>query len=381
MVRYIDWYEDGPINNFVLVMELYKLGSLHDAAKWDPQLSRQEIVQVLKQTAEGLVYLHGRDVTHRDLKPANIVVRRRNPLEIALTDFGIAKSNSAQLKAVGGTSFYLAPELMAMLGSKAVDSKAVGSKPLKRPGQKPAVAPPTYTNAVDIWALGVTGLALMRGARGLPTMTKDRGDYPQKIVDRVTAMWAAANRQDGLVYMIRWMVASAAENRPDAKESFEMAESLLNAMSEDSAVAGPLAVGVAGGAAADSPSGFWYDTNITDCDDTTEDDTQTTVHACASPARPAAEDNAGEGQHTEVLATQPRADGTIAPPKRKRHSSDEERGKSGEETQTSKRNRHVSKSDSIMSEEDHKTTESEAEAIHEMIVAQAEETMKVLLEL
>jgi hypothetical protein len=175
------------------------------------------------------------------------------------------------------------------------------------------------------------------------------------------------------------MVASAAENRPDAKESFEMAESLLNAMSEGSVVAGPLAVDVAGGAAADSPSGFWYDTNITDCDDTTEDDTQTTVRAGASPALPAAEDNAGEGQHTEVLATQPRADGTIAPPKRKRHSSDEEREKSGEDDQMSKRNRHVSKPDSTMSNEDHETTESEAEAIHEMIVAQAEETMKVLL--
>ena len=78
------------------------------------RLTIGELVDILRQLAEGLDAAHGAGVIHRDIKPANLVVTE--PRRVAkIMDFGIAKArlenayNTHYMKAVG-TPAYMAPE-------------------------------------------------------------------------------------------------------------------------------------------------------------------------------------------------------------------------------------------------------------------------------
>ena len=82
---------------------------------------------------------------HRDLKPENIFVETRDPLQIKLADFGLAKEELS-LKTICGTYTYLAPEV------------AQYSLSARVPNEK-------YTNSVDIWSVGVV---ILRFGYGLP---------------------------------------------------------------------------------------------------------------------------------------------------------------------------------------------------------------------
>lgn len=79
-------------------------------------LTREEALEVLAQTCEGLAYAHEHGVVHRDVKPANILVLRRGQrLAAKLMDFGVALVNQSNLTQEGiwmGTANYMAPEYL-----------------------------------------------------------------------------------------------------------------------------------------------------------------------------------------------------------------------------------------------------------------------------
>jgi eukaryotic-like serine/threonine-protein kinase len=88
----------------------------------DHKLKRGDVIPVgqlmewLRQAAEGLEYAHRHGVLHRDVKPANIRVLPDG--EVRIMDFGIAKllEEERQLTRTGmsiGTSGYLAPETLS----------------------------------------------------------------------------------------------------------------------------------------------------------------------------------------------------------------------------------------------------------------------------
>ena len=58
--------------------------------------------------------IHAHRILHRDLKPENVLVRSRAPLELALTDFGIASLSDATQHFTSGarTTKYAAPEVL-----------------------------------------------------------------------------------------------------------------------------------------------------------------------------------------------------------------------------------------------------------------------------
>lgn len=93
-----------------------------------------------------LDYLHGKNITHRDLKPANILIAQRNPIQIKVTDFGLATARSTSLTTFCGSELYVAPEVHE-------NSERF------------------YSSKVDLWAVGVIVLEL---TAGLPRHQKGR---------------------------------------------------------------------------------------------------------------------------------------------------------------------------------------------------------------
>ena len=75
-------------------------------------LSGANMLRILRQTASGLDYAHGRGIVHRDIKPANIMTDEDGAVKI--TDFGIAKitevTNMTDTRTVVGTPNYMSPE-------------------------------------------------------------------------------------------------------------------------------------------------------------------------------------------------------------------------------------------------------------------------------
>ena len=101
------------------------------------KITEEEAWVICKQLLEALNYLNSQGIVHRDIKPANILLKDKNSLDdIRLADFGLSEAlptfEGHKLKknfsSKCGTILYMAPEYFTK------DS---------------------FTNAVDIWALGI----------------------------------------------------------------------------------------------------------------------------------------------------------------------------------------------------------------------------------
>ena len=115
-------------------------------------LETEKALDIARQLAEALVYLHGQHVVHRDLKPENILVTRDGKVKIL--DFGIALDHPGRrLTWLGsttmGTPEYMAPEQVKGLRG---DERS------------------------DIYALGVLLYEMLTGALPYP------GDSPQEVM-------------------------------------------------------------------------------------------------------------------------------------------------------------------------------------------------------
>ena len=114
--------------NFFMVCE-YAEHSLAGLLERGCNFSPAHIKCILKQTLEGLAYLHEQHIMHRDIKCSNILVNSAGKLKLA--DFGISTKFTPNVphKAQKGvvTLWYRAPELL--LGAE-------------------------YTEAIDMWAVG-----------------------------------------------------------------------------------------------------------------------------------------------------------------------------------------------------------------------------------
>ncbi|HEY1268065.1 MAG TPA: serine/threonine-protein kinase [Candidatus Binatia bacterium] len=97
-----------------LAMEYAEGELLSDRLKRESRLPIDGAVDIAKQIADALTYLHEENVVHRDLKPANIMIQPGGRLK--LIDFGIAldttlrKMTWARMSQTMGTPDYMAPE-------------------------------------------------------------------------------------------------------------------------------------------------------------------------------------------------------------------------------------------------------------------------------
>lgn len=103
------------------VMEYCAFGSLRELMRSAP-LEQAQLLAVIREMAQALAAAHAVGIIHRDLKPENVLIRTREPLDLVLTDFGIASVLEATqcFTGMARTLLYAAPESL----SGVIDTKA-----------------------------------------------------------------------------------------------------------------------------------------------------------------------------------------------------------------------------------------------------------------
>lgn len=119
--------------------------------------------QYTYQVAEGLAYLHSKNVIHRDIKPENLMIGLNG--EIKIGDFGWSVySPEERQSTLCGTPSYISPEML-----------------LGKPHGK----------AVDVWALGVLAYEMVTGDE--PFAGNDqRSEYcPTRLQESPCLLWCS----------------------------------------------------------------------------------------------------------------------------------------------------------------------------------------------
>jgi serine/threonine-protein kinase len=115
-----------------LVMEFAEGRSLRAIMQKEKKFSREKALDLARQIASALVYMHSRGIVHRDLKPDNVLVGEDG--KVKLLDFGIAMDEEARrltwfgLSPPVGTPDYMAPEqVRGKRGDVRTDVYALGT--------------------------------------------------------------------------------------------------------------------------------------------------------------------------------------------------------------------------------------------------------------
>lgn len=95
------------------LLEYVPGGTLADLLRAGP-LPKADIRRIVAEVAAALAGIHAQRILHRDLKPENILVRSTAPLQLALTDFGIASLTAAtqHFTTAARTTKYAPPEAL-----------------------------------------------------------------------------------------------------------------------------------------------------------------------------------------------------------------------------------------------------------------------------
>ena len=114
-----------------LILEYAGKGELYKHLRKENRFPEWKAAQYIAQMASALKYLHKKHVMHRDIKPENILVGIHG--EIKISDFGWSvHAPNNRRNTMCGTLDYLPPEMI-----------------------KPGSSDNYYSQAVDLWSLGV----------------------------------------------------------------------------------------------------------------------------------------------------------------------------------------------------------------------------------
>lgn len=143
---------------YCLVLDLVDGPNLSEHLKSRGPLSLVDALEVARQLASALEHAHGFRVWHRDVKPRNVLIESTQPWRVLLTDFGIAKIESADERTrsghVVGTMRYAAPEQLGYVRER---------------GERPVIDQRT-----DVFGLGLVLFEMIEGRQFFEAM--DLGD-------------------------------------------------------------------------------------------------------------------------------------------------------------------------------------------------------------
>ncbi|KAG0639983.1 hypothetical protein HOY80DRAFT_1000563 [Tuber brumale] len=181
IVSYIDCHEDR--SHIYIFMELIKGGDLSEYLGRHGALPELMAQEVSRQVLRGIEYVHSMGISHRDLKPDNILLACDDPIQVKISDFGLAKmvqNEDTFLKTFCGTMLFLAPEVFPGYASALVEE--AGSMKRKRNPREEvgredgrgARQRRRYNQAVDMWSFGCVIFMLLTGSA--PFQGKNQDD-------------------------------------------------------------------------------------------------------------------------------------------------------------------------------------------------------------
>ena len=134
---------------FYIVLELVAGGDLRERLCRRGRLPEATARDVAHQLLDAVAYLHAHGIAHRDIKPENVLLAAPDTFDTKLTDFGLSRvvGEGRFMRTMCGTPLYVAPEVLRSLGTGG------------------------YTDAVDLWSLGVILYLMLSGAVPFPCAT------------------------------------------------------------------------------------------------------------------------------------------------------------------------------------------------------------------
>ncbi|KAG7451387.1 kinase-like protein [Guyanagaster necrorhizus] len=180
VVRLFEVLDDRVIGKIFMVMEYCAGGEVEWTNQGNPVSTVEQTRRIIRDAILGLDYLHAQGIIHRDIKPANLLwTAHRQHVKIA--DFGTSQFSYALRLSHAGPSAQDDPEDPILLNDTNLAIRA-GTPMFMAPevvydiaciDQNDPPPPQPITNAIDVWALGVTLYCLLFGK--VPFASKDSG--------------------------------------------------------------------------------------------------------------------------------------------------------------------------------------------------------------
>jgi len=136
IIKYYETYNDGEYLH--IVTELCNGGELFERIAHKGKFTESEAAKIMEKILTAISFLHNLGICHRDIKPENFTFSSSDPdAEIKIIDFGLSTKfiSEKYMEDIVGTPFYVAPEVLEGV----------------------------YTNACDIWSLGVVLYTMLNG--------------------------------------------------------------------------------------------------------------------------------------------------------------------------------------------------------------------------
>lgn len=127
ILKLYEVFEDQK--KYFLVTEYCKGGELFDEIINKVTFSEADAANIISQVLQAVAYCHSIGIVHRDLKPENVLIDKEQGNILKIIDFGTSveyDKNKDMLKAVHGTSYYIAPEVLKQNYDERCDVWSVG---------------------------------------------------------------------------------------------------------------------------------------------------------------------------------------------------------------------------------------------------------------
>ena len=132
IVKIIEFYSTPKA--YYIITDFCSCGELYNQIKH--QYTENQLAVLFYQVFSGLYYLHSKNIVHRDLKLENILIseieKNKNTNEkyfwVKIIDFGTAKifEKNKNEKALVGSSYYIAPEVLHKNYNEKCDTWSIG---------------------------------------------------------------------------------------------------------------------------------------------------------------------------------------------------------------------------------------------------------------